>query len=100
MSESKQAQHTPGPWRAVGTDVFAPSKRVAQCDDRLDIHFRGEALANARLFAAAPDLLEAAELAEATIERLQGGARAFSSANGTLDVLRAAIARAKGEQSS
>lgn len=42
---------------------------------------------------AGPDLLNALELAEATIVRLNR----FDSANGTLDVIRAAIAKAHGE---
>ncbi|GAG30640.1 unnamed protein product, partial [marine sediment metagenome] len=89
-------EHTPGPWerldnhviggRAMGNTVavipsFGPGDSVA--------------VANARLIAATPDLLEAAELAGATIERLSGERRPgqFSSVKGTLDVLRAAIAR-------
>jgi len=50
-----------------------------------------------RLAKAAPDLLQALELAVATIERLQtvhpGG---FSSASGTIEVASAAITKAKG----
>lgn len=59
MSEQK---HTPGPWRTGGTNngrsdwVFADGQAVADCeflnDDRIN-------LANARLIAAAPDMLEA-----------------------------------------
>jgi hypothetical protein len=49
---------------------------------------------NARLIAAAPELLEACALAVATIERLNR----HDSANGTLDVLRAALARAPYHQ--
>lgn len=52
--------------------------------------------ANARLLAAAPDLLEALRLALATIERLKPP-QAFDSTQGTRDVIRAAIAKATGE---
>lgn len=48
-----------------------------------------QADADARLIAAAPDLFEALTVAEATIERLNR----HNSANGTLDVIRAALAK-------
>lgn len=50
---------------------------------------------NARLISAAPDLLQALEMAVATIERLQR--HAPNSAIGTLGVADAAIAKAKGK---
>lgn len=113
MSESK---HTPGPWTyeydnsdtggGQWYDIKGPNgesllwwpyNAIDAVADRC--------LANAHLIAAAPEttrqrdaLREAAELAEATIERLSGERRPgqFSSIKGTLDVLRAAIADAKG----
>ena len=48
---------------------------------------------NARLISAAPNLVNALELAEATIKRLER--HAPGSANGTLDVIRAALTKAK-----
>ncbi len=84
----EKAKHTPGPWRVgdAGRTIFQPVgiKAVAYCDKTEN--FR----ANARLIAAAPDLLEA-------LERILGAAR------GTMDEVRArhearaAIAKAKGE---
>jgi hypothetical protein len=46
--------HTPGPWRSTGYQIFSGTVLVASqpaCDP--------EGMANARLIAAAPDLLEA-----------------------------------------
>jgi hypothetical protein len=56
---------------------------------------RPEVIANAYLVAAAPDLLNALELAEATLQRLApNGDRATQ---GTRDVITAAIRKARGE---
>ncbi len=93
--------HTPGPWQMDYDRNF----------DRYNLrgrysfgHFQGwsadgvtteaEDKANARLIAAAPDLLNALELAVATIERLAPDHHGFNSAKGTLDVACAAIAKA------
>jgi hypothetical protein len=54
--------------------------------------------ANAQLFCSSPDLLEALEMAIATIERLKPSGEIFDSTKGTKDVCRAAIAKAKGEK--
>ena len=56
------AEHTPGPWSTIGKwvyDVENPSP-IAQC---LRPYEEGDA--NARLIAAAPDLLDVAEMVEA-----------------------------------
>jgi len=50
--------------------------------------------ANARLIAAAPELLAALEMALATVERLTVQHGPFSSTQGTQAVIRAAIERA------
>ena len=95
--------HTPGPWKAEGTCVYALN------GDRSNIFFCGvqggyteqnrhrsvrtkcdELLANARLIAAAPELLEALELCE---EALEDGHWSNLKA-----LVRDAIAKAKGEQ--
>lgn len=98
---SNEAKHTPGPFvlkRSAGRYVIETKAK------RLDvalIAYRAkvaEEEANGRLFTAAPDLLAALEMAKATIERLEvkhpGG---FSSCSGTLDVISAALAKARGE---
>lgn len=106
MSEAK---HTPGPWHIVIDDDGNPlsGRPMVAAAPELDcaiVHWDGfiqkywrsargdkEIHANARLIAAAPDLLEALELADA----------ALSGANMNMQVVerkvRAAIAKAKGE---
>lgn len=64
---------------------------VAECKKRN--HGRG-GNRRTRLNKAAPEMLEALELAEATIERVNP--KVHNSCGGTLEVIRAAIAKAKG----
>ena len=61
-------KHTPGPWEAVGNLVRSPmvqpqglSKgvQIAECRDAYFLSHTEESKANARLIAAAPELLEA-----------------------------------------
>ena len=93
--------HTPGPWHTGGTGgliVFDASGYATA--NATVFHGRnedGESAANARLIAAAPELLEALELAVATIERLGVQRGPFKSGQGTLDVALAAIAKARGQ---
>lgn len=65
------AQHTPGPWRYgyannydgfyIAPDVSLPTLAAVQVDGRANVfNFPGQTEANARLIAAAPELLEAA----------------------------------------
>jgi hypothetical protein len=95
-------QHTPGPWRIgdAGFTVFGPPKPGALPETIAPVKNR----ANARLIAAAPELLEVLEdvlpwLQKAEAEGVfancaapQGGLRAINRA-------RAAIAKATGAQS-
>lgn len=108
MKESKQAKATPGPWeaRCMGSEGYFVWKSgpinkehysltpVANCANMpFEI-----SKANARLIAAAPETLNALELAVATIERLTMGHPAkIASVQGTLQVAHDAIARATGE---
>ena len=96
------AEHTPGPWRVgdAGTTIFGPPNgnpspiMVAQRVRR----------ANARLIAAAPELLAALEgcrgyfewMAAQQTEHLTSGA-AYAPDAAWLQPIRAAIAKAKGE---
>ena len=83
--------HTPAPWRAAGGNVFADTNRyyerpIAQIGVPLDkSDNRVEELeANARLIAAAPELLAA----------LRGVVRVADRATAEFDAARAAIAKA------
>lgn len=80
--------HTPGPWTVDDTeyiDIVAPAGRIAMLDsDLLTDHCE----ANARLIAAAPDLL-------AALQEMLKYAEGFEDADHVIDA-RAAIARATG----
>lgn len=86
------SKHTPGPWNVVegrtqgSVEIFADQKAIAECWRRNDAPTE---IANARLIAAAPDLLEAlremvvkayewhpshTEKARAVIAKAEGGA--------------------------
>lgn len=87
--------HTPGPWRAsIGTGYVAILSGPT-IDRQLAIAMtcNAEGCANARLMAAAPDLL-------AALERLESGVRLWMSrgvSDEDMTVARAAIAKARGE---
>ena len=97
-------QHTPGPW-ALGSKsghietANAWRMSIAICynkDSRADGVSKEEFEANARLIAAAPDLLEVLELCQGNISSLL--ASAHPKVYGEwLTVVKAAIAKAKGE---
>lgn len=107
------SEHTPGPWqwtsdghpiidlarfRSPGyynnPELHGPNgEDIITCGE-YTVHNKVE---DARLIAAAPELLNALEMAEATIVRLER--HAPGSAQGTLDVVRAAIAKAEGRES-
>jgi hypothetical protein len=92
--------HTPGPWEAdIGHQLEEwPMDQVIVYDDshgciaEVDCHTDwATTQANARLIAAAPDLLEAAKL------MLGYGPGKMPDGRDTYDVLRDAVARAEGE---
>jgi len=86
-----QPQHTPGPWRAsiyciwggINGDTYVAGTQTAIGADAQE--------ANARLIAAAPELLEALEAVVACWNHHDVG-KAYVE-----DLARAAIAKAKGE---
>jgi hypothetical protein len=90
-------RHTPGPWRVF--DVFSDVEIVTDRKDALEtesiVQFKGQrnAEANARIMAAAPEMLAALELCEdvlAKLARLDDGTPSISA----LDAARAALAKA------
>lgn len=75
-----QAQHTPGPWTVLplnwGAQVLARRKNTPVCaigGDTEDPREDQEALANARLIAAAPEMLAALRKALSLIEAISDG---------------------------
>ena len=91
-------KHTPGPWRysKAHKDVISMCGGIKK-----DVICEIVNEANARLIAAAPDLLEAAQLAlqiaESWIHDQLDGTSSIDGALLHLDPVRAAIARARGE---
>ena len=82
-------KHTPGPWHiANGVQIRSNRDQIAKIWMMRD----GEGRENARLIAAAPDLLEA------LIELADCGAEAWGEDRPCVKWARAAIARATGEQ--
>ena len=101
MTTGTTAKATPGPWKVhqdshavwVSNEPFMHNVALltkpqgGTWSDTIE-----ETEANARLISQAPALLNALEVAEATINRLER--HAPGSANGTLNVIRTAIADA------
>ena len=97
-----KTKHTPGPWELTDLDnypeaefcinaVATPYSLIAECFSGSD----EQRLANARLIAAAPDLLEICEIVLARLDLEPVNAVFPNSA--MRSTLRAAIAMAKGE---
>lgn len=96
------SKHTPGPWTFKGRTVRGPHPRDPEGRTRIVANaiwgrgtYVGEAEANARLIAAAPEVLEALEELFYLIDGAHDGERVF-----TFKMQRkakAAIAKAKGE---
>lgn len=96
--------HTPGPWKVISRGYPFPGLRVWTAAENLvaDLEicminnleeYEGQRLADARLIAAAPDLLKAAEEAVAALEPLP----LTWELSAVFETLRRAIAKAKGE---
>jgi len=94
-------QHTPGPWhhKEGSVSVFAPDKpRRKICDTAWQTINVTEARANARLIAAAPDLLEALKRTVSRLESHTAEIETCDLPHGTelaLEQARTAIAKAE-----
>ena len=100
------SEHTPGPWAAFGKSVMTAATLGGICNclgGSFDKYKQDQiAKANARLISAAPEMLEALEDAVACglipiTSAREGGAARFSEQVRAADMVRAAIAKAKGE---
>ena len=95
------AKHTPGPWNAIAGKLGFFINRVNQqsiavtCIDSWQTEEEHEA--NARLIAAAPELLAALQAFVEQATKVSGFPQAYEPYVGALVVARAAIARAAGE---
>ncbi len=91
--------HTPGPWQVNGSTIeqdhaaFPETNVVASVYDGRDAPIDGTPDANARLIAAAPDLLEALRI----MVELFGETTVDQSEAAVLGAARAAIAKAEAE---
>ena len=90
MKHTHTHTHTPGPWRyAPGEIVYGPSgESVASC--RFVTNFKDTNVANMRLVAAAPDLLQVAKdfLLLAQLHDWEGAA---------IDFAKTTLAKAEGQ---
>ena len=97
-------KHTPGPWvvQHEGSQTIIVSRTAQESDSGgptvsyIYNHESRQSKANARLISAAPELLEALQLALATLNRVHPPTSPFDSTQGTRDVINAAITKAKG----
>lgn len=97
-------KHTPGPWEVRDSvDVYSGGRHVCDCSGADSVlHVGLENAANARLIAAAPDLLEALDDVTAALESVlahfEGEMSPHDSAQRRLmcNAARAAISRATG----
>ena len=86
--------HTPGPWKSIACTVRTlDGRQVALCNGYVNGADDNESpFANARLIAAAPELLEQLEIAVAILEQDWEGDEQSEACN----AMRAAIAKTKG----
>jgi hypothetical protein len=87
--------HTPGPWK-IGTPPPNGEQTIGNSQGLMvavaTTGFNVPTLANARLIAAAPELLEALESMVEMVE-MNGFGKAYA-----MDISRAAIAKARGQE--
>jgi hypothetical protein len=96
--KGENMEHTKGPWIvSSSTIVCDESARIISqgvCFDGLGVPI-GEAMANALLISAAPDLLEACKRAEVELGFMEGMTKQKASQD-VFNSLQAAIAKAEG----
>lgn len=99
----KNTKHTPGPWEVDelnNTTVWGKKQRfnmlVAKCGDA-QIILQEEAEANARLIAAAPELLEACKKVKSDLFQYEGGRLSQQDLLNNIESLGKAIAKAEGK---
>jgi hypothetical protein len=83
---------TPGPWKCVGTLVYFSNNSGG-----IDLYRCPDPEANARLIAAAPDLLEALELCRSELAAMKSEIGFRGTTIDVINTADAAIARARGE---
>ena len=107
MPKTNEAKHTPGPWTIEGTAILGkagsgltPVASIYANDDEPTV---GSSEDNARLIAAAPELLEAAKQGKvlllqmaALMPKIRSFAKWKAQAADVWPLLEAAIAKAKG----
>lgn len=86
-------KHTPGPWEAIGNLV-----QIAECRDAYFDPHSDEAKANARLIAAAPELLEALQSIAEYWNRDQNETAMADACWHAIETAMAAITKATGDQ--
>lgn len=95
-------KHTPGPWTIKGTFSGLGGTAIAVCVDNgilAGVAERcepAEAEANARLIAAAPELLAAVQIVAAALRKVDGDGIAKGGCGPLADELEAVAARAMG----
>jgi hypothetical protein len=96
------SKHTPGPWEVDRDDsqkVWVKSKAEGWDEEWVALSFSGRAGANARLIAAAPDLLEALKAAKEVVDVAEHMTSCRSDDDfvwGAQKLINAAIAKAEG----
>lgn len=105
------AQHTPGPWASDGLEVWGThamrinltsggTPRIAVCDAHTDAEREFPAEANARLIAAAPELLEVLKtIVRAADGRTIPGNLILDENSPLMEAARDAITKVLGSQS-
>ncbi len=88
------AEHTPGPWWVAGKGTIRCGVKGTASEGWIGgVHFRNRS-ANARLIAAAPELLEALTWA---VDHFDGNTRCNAEQEqNCIEICRAAIAKARG----